>query len=357
MKETLTILIADHNRTNLSLMDMLVRKLPGYSTELHADPLALEAALDAIDFDIAILDYRLQGLNGVELMRRIRAHRRHAGKPVMLLIAADEDSAVKAAALETGVSDFLQKPIEPVEFRMRISNLARLREGQSEPARPGDWLSAAPGADPGRLRISDEEIVSMLARATGYKDRETPMHTTRVACYAAIIAHHLGLSVEACADIRLAAPLHDIGKVGLRDEVLQKRGFLSEDERVHMAEHSSIGHAILAGARSGVLQLAAEIALTHHERWDGSGYPNGLRGTRIPLSGRITAVADVFDALTSLRPYKTAWTLNNAFNYLHEQAGLHFDPACVAALEHGREEVAAVMSMMPDHTEAEAHAA
>ena len=205
-------------------------------------------------------------------------------------------------------------------------------------------------------RISEEEIVGTLARAACYKDQETPLHSTRMACYCAILAHHLGLSAEACSDIRLAATLHDIGKVGLRDDVLQNRGVLTEEERRHMTEHTRIGHAILSGARSRVMRLAAVIALSHHEKWDGTGYPEGAKGQDIPLAGRIAAVADVFDALTSVRSYKSAWTLSNAFHYLHQQAGSQFDPACVAAFALGADEIAAVMTMLPDHAEG-AHAA
>jgi putative two-component system response regulator len=208
------------------------------------------------------------------------------------------------------------------------------------------------------FRSVEEELVSAIARAAGHKDRETPLHATRMACYCAIIAQQLGLSESACAEIRLAAPLHDVGKVRLRDDVLQNRGFLSEEQRRHMAEHTLIGHAILSGGRSRILKLAAEIALTHHERWDGGGYPRGLKGEEIPLPGRIAAVADVFDALTSLRPYKRAWSMNHAFTYLAENAGTQFDARCVAAFKEAREEVEAVMSLMPDlPPEADADAA
>ena len=137
--------------------------------------------------------------------------------------------------------------------------------------------------------------------------------------------------------------------MGLKDEVLQKRGFLTREERRHMMEHTRIGHAILSSSSSPVLALAAEIALNHHERWDGAGYPNGLKGVDIPLPGRIAAVADVFDALTSVRSYKGAWTINNAMNYLQEHACEQFDPACVAAFQNAREEVAAVLASMADH--------
>ncbi len=361
MNECLSVLIVDDNRTNLALMDMLVRKLPNCTTLLYTDPAAVLDDLGTIEFDIAVFDYQMPGLDGIALTRRLRANSRLADRPVVI-ITVDHDIGIRDAAFEAGVVEFMHKPIEPVDFKNRLLNLARgpgASHGEAKPQpAPEQFTWQRPEGDGTGQRISEDEIVAMLARAAGYKDRETPMHTVRMACYCAIIAHHMGLSEDACADIRLAAPMHDIGKVGLRDEVLQKRGFLSEEERRHMAEHTRIGHAILSGARSSVLKLAAEIALTHHERWDGSGYPQGLMGEQIPLAGRIAAVADVFDALTSARPYKGAWTLNNAFNYLQEHAGEHFDPDCVAAFLRGGDEVASVARMMPDQeAETDANAA
>jgi putative two-component system response regulator len=340
------ILIVDGNRTNLALMDMLARKLPSASTHLFTDPLAVIERFGSIAFDIAVFDAQMPGLGGIELTRTVRVHSRHAGKPVMI-VTSDPDPAIRESAIRAGASEVLLRPIEPVEFKTRLSALARPAEGRS--AIRSELPAETPlPADSPSFRGVEEELVSALARAAGHKDRETPMHATRMACYCAIIAQHMGLSEETCADIRLAAPLHDVGKVGLRDDVLQNRGFLSEEQRRHMAEHTLIGHAILSGGRSGILKLAAEIALTHHERWDGGGYPRGLKGEEIPLSGRIAAVADVFDALTSLRPYKRAWSMNHAFTYLVENAGEQFDPRCVTAFQDAREEVEAVMALMPD---------
>jgi putative two-component system response regulator len=347
MTDRLSILIADGNRTNLAMMDILLRKLPDCSTQLYADPMALLDALNRISFDIAVFDFQLPAINGIELTRSMRAHSRHAARPIVI-VTGDPDPAIREKALQAGAAEVLQKPIEPVAFKTRISKLARLAAGQRPLAGKAEAAWAAPAGDGPGLRGSEEELVSAFARAAGYKDRETPLHATRMACYCAILAHHLGLSEEVCAELRLAAPLHDIGKVGLRDDVLRNRGLLTEEQRRHMAEHTRIGHAILSGGRSGVMKLAAEIALTHHERWNGSGYPQGLKGEAIPLAGRIAAVADVFDALTSVRSYKCAWSLNNAFTYLGEHAGELFDPRCVAAFHDAREEVAAVMSLMPD---------
>lgn len=342
-----SILIADDDRTNLALMDMLVRKLPECATQLHAEPAALPVQLGGMAFDIAIVTHRMPAVNGIELVRHVRSHAHLAARPV-LIVTAEQEPATRKLALEAGAAGVLHKPIDPVEFRTRIASLVRLSGGMLQPQAQPDWRWNTALAEGAGAPAADEELVSAFARAAGYKDCETPLHATRVACYCAILAHHLGLPDDACAELRLAAPLHDVGKAGLRDDLLQTRGLLAEEQRRHMMEHTRIGHAILSGGRSSVMRLAAEIALTHHERWDGLGYPMGLRGEQIPLPGRIAAVADVFDALTSVRSYKCAWTLNNAYDYLHENAGTQFDPRCVAAFQIGREEVAAVMSMLPD---------
>ncbi len=356
MNTRLSIVIVDDNRTSLALMDMLLRKLPNCTTQLFAEPQAFLDRLPGMDFDIAVFECHMPGVSGIELVRSVRAHGRLGARPVVI-VTADQDPLTRESALKAGASEVLYRPIAPVEFKARLSALARPADAPRALRSEAGWEST-PVADTAALRSIEEDLVSALARAAGYKDRETPLHATRMACYCAIIANHLGLSEEACAELRLAAPLHDIGKVGLRDDVLQNRGFLSEEQRRHMAEHTLIGHAILSGGRTKILKLAAEIALTHHERWDGGGYPRGLKGEEIPLAGRIAAVADVFDALTSLRPYKRAWSMNHAFTYLYENAGEQFDPNCVAAFQIGREEVEALMALMPDlHAEPDADAA
>jgi putative two-component system response regulator len=358
MTAKLQILIVDANRTNLALMDMLARKLPNAATQLFTDPQAVLDQLGSISYDVAVFDAQLPGIAGIELVRNVKAHSRHSAKPVMI-VSSGSDPAIRGSAIEAGASEVILRPMEPVEFKTRLSALARATVTRS-PVRIEVPAEAPARSEPPSLRSVEEELVSAFARAAGYKDRETPLHATRMACYCAIIAQQLGLSEHDCAELRLAAPLHDIGKVGLRDDVLQNRGLLSEEQRRHMRDHTLIGHAILSGGRSNILRLAAEIALTHHERWDGGGYPRRLKGEEIPLVGRIAAVADVFDALTSLRTYKRAWSTNHAFTYLAESAGEQFDPRCVAAFLDAREEVETVTALMPDHlpgAEADADAA
>lgn len=347
MHNGLTIMIIDDNRTNLSLMDLLVRKIPNCSTLVFDNPREVLDSVNDLKCDIVIVDYQMPEMNGIELIHKLRLIPHFADKP-FVMITVDHDSDIKFRALEAGAVEFLHKPLEPVEFRARIRNLARLSEAQRKLSDHAQLLRAEVDAATAELRWREEEIIMRLSRAAGYKDQQTARHTERVARYCGIIARRMGLAEEFCRNLQLAAPMHDIGKVGIRDEVLLKRGPLADAERLHMNDHCAIGAAILAESKCNLLRLAAEIAGSHHERWNGMGYPLGLSGESIPLPGRIAAIADVFDALTTERPYKKAWSIGQAFDYLREQAGQQFDPACVSAFLASRDEVAFVCSALTD---------
>lgn len=192
------------------------------------------------------------------------------------------------------------------------------------------------------IRSREDEIIERLSMAAGHKDSETEMHTRRVGAYTAAIARQLGMSDVECQDMKLASLMHDIGKVGIPDAVLQKVGKLTDAERLVINTHTTIGAKILEGSKAPLLQLGATIAESHHERWDGKGYPEGLAGEAIPLAGRIVALADNFDALTSPRIYKPAWTVEHAVDYIRQNAGTHFDPECVAAFDRALSEIVAI---------------
>jgi putative two-component system response regulator len=351
MTTTMKVLIVEDNRTNLMLMEMLVRKIPGCRAITYDEPSKVVNDLATIDFDIAIVDYLMPGMNGIELIQHLRSVDRFVDKPVVM-VTADDDASVRMQAIEAGVIEFLTKPIEPVEFRARIHNLARLCDVQKKLAGHAEWLRLEVERATQELRRREEEIINRLALAAGYKDGDTAAHTMRMSRYSELLARELGLSEDRCRDIRLASPMHDIGKVGIPDQVLLKQGALEAEERTRMQEHANLGAAILADSQCDLLRLGAEIALAHHERWDGTGYPAGLAGAAIPLSGRMAAVADVFDALTTARPYKEAWSTDRAFAYLQEQAGKQFDPACVDAFVGAREKVLEVMAAFPDSMQA-----
>jgi putative two-component system response regulator len=324
------ILLVDDNRTNLMFLSKLVSKIEGCEPVTFDDPAAVLAAMPMLDFDLAVVDYAMPGYNGVELLREINFFEKYRGKPYVM-VTADTDLTTRMTCLDAGSIDFLTKPVNPLEFQARVRNLVALVDARNKLADKAEWLRQEVDKATAEIRAREEEIIDRLSIAASYKDSETGLHTKRVAAYSEAIAHAIGLPPEICSDIRLASPMHDIGKVGIRDAVLLKKGKLTEQEFSEMQRHTTIGCNILNESMSSLLRLAAEIAGSHHERWDGQGYPRRLSGEKIPLAGRIVAVADSFDALTTARPYKEAWSVEKAVEYIKQRAGTQFDPMCVAS--------------------------
>ncbi|WP_370318839.1 HD domain-containing phosphohydrolase [Oricola sp.] len=341
------ILLVEDNPTTLKTFARLVERIEGCVPVCYDDPADLVASLPDIDFDIAVLDYRLPFCTGLDLIRKLRASPRHQDI-LIVLVTADDEPAIRVEALEAGAIDFLRKPVDHVEFIARMRNLVRLREAQIAMSGREDWLRSEVEKATAELREREEEVIHRLTLAAGYKDSETALHTERVGRYSGVIARRLGLPAAICRDIELAAPMHDIGKVGIREEVLRKRGKLDEAEIREMRRHTSIGAEMLNGSKSALLRLAADIAASHHEYYDGGGYPCGLSGEAIPLAGRIVAIADTFDALTTERPYKPAWRISEAFAYIRSRSGLQFDPACVEAFFQASPEIAAICRKFRD---------
>lgn len=324
------ILLVDDNKTNLTFLTRLVAKLEGCTALPFDNPVDVLAAMPGLNFDIAIIDFQMPGYNGVELMSEILRFDGYRNKPVVF-VTADGDSAVRMAALNAGAIDFLTKPVNPLEFQARMRNLVALVTAQNKLADKAEWLRTEVEKAVLELRAREEEIIERLSIAASYKDAETAKHTKRVGCYSEAIASAYGLDHQTCSDIRLASPMHDIGKVAIPDAVLLKKGKLTEREFASMQTHTLAGFDILRESKSGLLRMAAEIAASHHERWDGQGYPSRLSGEKIPLSGRIVAIADNFDALTTARPYKEAWSVERTIDHIRERAGSQFDPKCVDA--------------------------
>jgi len=324
------VVIVDDTHINLVLMSRLMDKLDGVST------LTFQSAQQALDwcganpYDLLIVDYMMPDINGLELIARLPGAPDE--RPPVLMVTASVDIDVRHRALENGASDFLIKPIDKVEFLARTRNMLALRRATLALRHRASWLADEVGKATAELRAREQETIMLLCRASEHRDPETGAHIQRMAHYSCLIAAELGLSAGEQEDVLNAAPMHDIGKVGTPDQILLKPGRLTDAEMVIMRQHAEIGYRILKDCQARMLQLAAEIAYSHHERFDGSGYPNGHAGERIPLVGRIVAVADVFDALTSVRPYKTAWTMEAARQYLLDNCNTHFDPQCVAAL-------------------------
>jgi two-component system, response regulator RpfG len=241
------------------------------------------------------------------------------------------EKSVRYDALEAGATAFLTRPIDQIECRTSCRNLLKLHEQQSIIQDRADWLARQVEVATQQIVSREHETLLRLAKAGEYRDEVTGNHVVRMAKYSREIGEALSLSDKECDEIEYAAPMHDIGKIGIKDEILLKPGQFEDHEWAIMQEHTRIGHAILSNSQSRYIQTGSIIALNHHERFDGSGYPNGLSGKDIPLVARIVAVADVYDALVSPRPYKSAWSTEDAQDYLHKHAGSQFDPICVEA--------------------------
>lgn len=336
------ILLVDDNNTNLSFLTKLVEKLPDCTPVAFTNPEDVLAAAPDLSFDIAIIDFQMPVYSGVELLGELVRFEKYREKPV-IFVTADTDNATRMAALNAGAIDFLTKPVNPLEFLARVKNLVALVDARNKLADKAEWLRTEVDKAVVELRAREEEIIDRLTIAASYKDLETARHTRRVGLYSEAIAKAYGLEPRLCSDIRLASPMHDIGKVAIPDAILLKRGKLTEQEFAEMQVHTVVGCDILRESKSSLLQLAAEIAGSHHERWDGQGYPFRLVGDAIPITGRIVAIADNFDALTTARPYKEAWSVERTVAHIREKAGSQFDPSCVTAFDKA---LAAMLDIM-----------
>jgi two-component system response regulator RpfG len=332
------IAIIDDTPLNLVLMEKLIGHHPGWIPVTFGAPHpGLQWCLSN-EPDLIIVDYMMPDIDGLEFIRRVRAEHARDDMPILMVTASDERK-VRYDALEAGANDFLIKPIDAHEFNPRVRNMLMLREAHLATRTRAETLAAEVRRATEEIHARERETVTRLARAAEFRDPETGAHIQRMAHYSALIAERLQLGGEFVDAIVQAAPMHDVGKLGIPDYILLKAGRLTPEEMVIMRRHPVIGYDILKDSSSEIIRLGASIALTHHEKFDGSGYPHGLAGTDIPLEGRIVAVADVFDALTSVRPYKAAWTLERAVAWLEAGRGVHFDPVCVDALLSGWREV------------------
>ena len=325
------ILVVDDNLASLNLLMQVLQRF-GFSN-LHGvcdGRAVLHAVLDFRP-DVVLQDLHMPGVDGFALISEIMSLQGRCSYLPILVLTADSSREARDAALAAGARDFLTKPYDSGEVFLRVRNLIETRFLHLELQRQNAALSRSCEARTEELEAAKLEILERLARAADFRDESTHGHTTRVGELAARIAAQLGLTEAEIDHIRIAARLHDIGKIGLSDSILMKPGPLVPAEFEAQEKHTLIGADILSGSRFPILKLAEEIALTHHESWDGAGYPHGLRGDDIPICGRIVAVADVFDALTHERAYKHAWRLDDAVEEIKLQSGVKFDPAVVDA--------------------------
>jgi len=342
-----TIVVVDDDPFVLELVRLVVAELPAVRVVTFDNATAALQFCETNEPDVIITDYDMPGLSGLELIAAVRLGRHAAEIPIMM-ITASGNGAIRIEALDRGANDVLSKPIEAAEVRARTKNMLAIRRGQRLLAQRSSWLEQEVHQATAAIASRERETILRLSKAAEYRDWETGSHIVRVSLYSRVVARQLGLPPSEQEILFQAAPMHDVGKIGIPDSILLKPGVLDPEEFDLIKQHTLIGHGILGGSSSGLLQAAAEIALTHHERFDGSGYPNELAGEAIPLRGRIVAVADTFDALTSRRPYKSAWPPELAWRYLEQNRGTRFDPACVEAFRQAQADAEEIRAAFPD---------
>lgn len=328
--KTSRVLIVDDHESNRKLLATILGH-EGYHCETAKDGEDALQMMSDIKPDLVLLDIMMPGLNGFEVAKQLKAQDSTRHVPIIMLTALnDRESRIKG--LDAGAEDFLNKPFDQLELRVRIRNLLKIKEYQDFLLNHNDLLETQVMARTQELWETRLDIVRSLGRAAEYRDNETGMHIIRMSKFSQALALAIGQSRQWGELILNASPMHDIGKVGIPDKILLKPGKLTPEEWEIMKTHTSIGAEILQAQRPSELSaMASSIAIAHHEKWDGSGYPNGLAGENIPLEARIVALADVFDALTSERPYKKAWSEEDAIAEIRKLGGSHFQPMLVEA--------------------------
>jgi putative two-component system response regulator len=356
------LLVVDDEHPNVVLLERLLTRAGYTAVTATTDPRQAIALYCETRPDLVLLDLHMPGLDGFAVMERLEVATTDGEFRPILVLTADVSSEAKHRALRAGASDFVTKPFDPVEVTLRVKNLLqtrrlheqvrdhnrhleeRVRERTAELSEAVDRLQVAEW----ELRLSREETITRLAAAAEYRDEETGWHIERMSRYTALLASRLGLEAERTEALRLAASMHDVGKIGVPDRVLLKPGPLTSEEFAQVKEHATIGHRILAGSDSDLLELAATIAWSHHERWDGTGYPRGLAGSAIPYEARMAAVADMFDALTSDRVYRPAVELDRALDVMREGRGTHLDPELFDVFVDALDDVVDIMDRYRD---------
>jgi len=330
-RKSAVLFVVDDQEHNVSLLERILARAGFGNVYSSMDPLRIPSMLDEREPDLVLLDMHMPGMDGLQAIRLIRERTAADAYLPIMMLTADVTPEVKQQGLKAGVNDFLTKPFDRLEVVLRINNLLKTRQLHMQLQQHKNTLEEKVRERTEELRRSRLEILQLLGRASEYRDDMTGRHTLRVGALSGLIAARLGLPEEEAKTIRMAAPLHDIGKIGIPDDILLKPGRYEPREFERMKTHTVIGAAIVQDSSFELLKLAGAIARWHHEKWDGTGYPDGLCGEDIPLAARIVALADYYDALTHERPYKRAWTREETIEEIKRQRGQHFDPAIVDA--------------------------
>lgn len=324
------ILILDDQKLHAFFLKEILQQ-QGYKNILCLmDPLKAIPTCKEFKPDLIVLDMLMPHLDGFQVMEQLHDFRLEHYLPI-LAVSADKSTDIRLRALQSGATDFLDKPFENVEIIIKIRNMIELRILHNQIASQNKLLEFKVNERTKELRYTQYDIIRRLAQAAEFRDGDTGIHIIRMSQYAKKLGEALGLNEEECDLLHHASPLHDVGKIGIPDSILLKPGKLTADEFEIMKTHTTIGAKILAGSDSPVMKLAEVIALTHHERWDGKGYPYGIKADEIPFPGQICSVCDVFDALTSARPYKKAWSTQEAVAEIQRMRNDNFNPKIVDA--------------------------
>ncbi|NIB39367.1 response regulator [Pseudomaricurvus alkylphenolicus] len=342
------ILVVDDNPVNIAIVEKILCH-DGYTrVDSTTNPLEVTERYRRDDYDLILLDVHMPEMSGIEVLAELR--QQHPGDYLpVLILTADHTEETRNQCLAGGAKDFIGKPFDRTEVCLRVRNILEVRLLHKAVLRQNEELEDKVRERTRQLHEAQVKLIQCLGKAAEYRDNETGMHVIRMSQSCAILAKEMGLSDEECELIQRASPMHDIGKIAIPDDVLLKPGDLEGREWETMKTHAEVGAEILGGYDTELMQVAAKIALTHHERWDGRGYPDGLRGREIPLYTRIVSVCDVFDALTSKRPYKPAWSHEEAMEYLWKQSGHYFDPEVVSAFARVLDKVVALRQSYPDN--------
>ena len=344
-----TVLVIDDQSTGRAILEQVVRGIDanvlveGFENPLEAIRWATHRVADLI-----LVDFQMPEMDGIELVRRIRLLSEYENVPIVM-VTVNNDPSVRYRALDAGVTDFLNKPVDARECMARCKNLLTLRRQHLVLEDRKKLLEYMVNEATIEVQDREKETLHRLAKAGEFRDSDTGNHIFRMARYSRLIADAIGLPGNEAQTIEWAAPLHDIGKIGIPDQILMKPSRLTASEAGEMRTHPQKGYEILKDSASTYVRMGALIALGHHEKVDGSGYPLGLVGDHIPLPARIVAVADVFDALTSVRPYKKAWSADDAFAYLQAHSGTHLDTALVNAFMQNRKQTLEIQQDLIDN--------